>query len=293
VRKRVLTVAVGDPPQLDRWLAARLPPEPGADPLPRAREHVAQGAVHVDGRRCLDPSTPLRPGQRLTIFLAAPPASLPPLHVIHRDRHLLVIEKPSGVPTQATHGTSREALDERVRCEIDADARPLHRLDRDASGLVLFARPEARARLQAAMAAGAIDRRYIAIVSPRLDGEGRINLRIGRDPTDRRRRTALPERAPSGEAAASRWRVRAHTGDRAALELTLETGRTHQLRVHLAAIGHPILGDRLYGGDAAERLCLHAHQLTVPDPPQPARTFTSEVPALFHRLVPGLTTDAG
>ncbi|HUS66132.1 MAG TPA: RluA family pseudouridine synthase, partial [Kofleriaceae bacterium] len=245
---------------LAAWLAARL--SVGAA---QAAALIARGAVQVDGRRATDGSRALPAGTRVTVFVE-PVVDEAALKLAYQDGWFLVVDKPPGVPSQATRTDSASALDAQVQRAVP-EARMMHRLDRDASGLVLFAaKAEARAPLQAALEGGRIDRVYLAVVAGRLDGEGRVALRIARDPSDERRRVALPEAAPGGQAAASRWRALAKGATATALELRLETGRTHQLRVHLAAIGHPILGDRLYGGPAAARLCLHATRLALPHP---------------------------
>lgn len=257
--KRVLTVAVGDPPALGAWLAARL----GVGQA-EAAALVARGGVHVAGRRATDATRAMRPGEKVVVYPAAQAAAAD-FAVAYEDPWLIVADKPAGLPSQPTRADA-DALDARVRRRWP-EARMLHRLDRDASGLVLFARaPEARAALQAALEHGRIERRYVAVAAGRLEGEGRIALRIARDPADARRRVALPEQAPGGQPAASRYRAVAHGARSTAVALTLETGRTHQLRVHLQAIGHPILGDRLYGGPEAPRLCLHATELALPHP---------------------------
>jgi RluA family pseudouridine synthase len=261
-RKRLFTAAVGDPPRLVELVAARLQLSTAA-----ATGLVARGAVHVDGRRAQDATASIALGSKVTVFVPEDaPAAGPPLRYAYEDPWVLVVDKPTDVPSQPTRGDSASALDVRVQ-QRDPEARLLHRLDRDASGLVLFARvPEARAPLQRALEAGQIDRRYVALVAGQLVGSGEIALRIGRDPRDERRRVALPESAPGGQAARSHYRARTQGPTSTVVDLRLDTGRTHQLRVHLAAIGHPILGDRLYGGPPAARLHLHAERLAFPHP---------------------------
>jgi RluA family pseudouridine synthase len=272
--KRVLTVAGGDPGTLAAWLVERLGVG-AAD----AAALVARGAVHVDGKRAKSATAPLCAGQKIVVYVprrpAAPSVEVP---IAYADGWLLVVEKPAGVASQATRDDEAGALDALVR-RAHPEARMMHRLDRDASGLVLFARiPEARAPLQRALEAGDIDRRYRARVAGRLDGSGRVTLRIARAGDDPRRRVALPESAPGGEAAATRWRAvaRDDDDDSTLLECALETGRTHQLRVHLSAIGHPIVGDRLYGGRPAPRLWLHATRLALSHPDGRGRTIVVE-----------------
>jgi 23S rRNA pseudouridine1911/1915/1917 synthase len=288
VNKRLFTAALGDPETLAALVAARLSLPPA-----EAAALVTRGAVHLDGRRCLEAGAHVAPGARVTVFHAHPIATSPP-PVVFRDDCLLIVEKPTGVASQATKSDSASALDAQVRA-LAPDARLLHRLDREASGLVLFA-ADGRwtAPLQAALAGGKIDRRYLAVVSGRVGavGEaGRVTLRIARHPRDARLRAALPEASPAGEAAASRWRVVGHGDGVTGLELTLETGRTHQLRVHLAALGHPIVGDASYGGVAAERLCLHAHRLALPHPRTGREVVAvSPAPAALASRVSALTT---
>jgi RluA family pseudouridine synthase len=260
MKKRTLTAAAGDPDRLGAWLAARLGVSSG-----EALALCARGAVHLDGRRVQDASAPVTAGARVVVF-TEPAREAASYVVAYEDAWLLVVDKPIGVPSQATRSDSENALDAQVRAR-HPEARMMHRLDRDASGLVLFARSEsARRPLQAALEGGRIARTYRALVAGRLQGSGRVTLRIARDASDPRRRVALPEEAPGGQPAASRWRVLGPDGENTAVELDLETGRTHQLRVHLAALGHPILGDRLYGGAEAPRLMLHAQRLALPHP---------------------------
>jgi 23S rRNA pseudouridine1911/1915/1917 synthase len=271
--KRVFTVAAADPGRLDELIAARL----GMARAEAARL-VAEGAVALGGRPATDPGLRAPPGTRVVVRLL-PSAAAPALAVRLRDDWLLVIDKPAGVPSQGTPGHGAGGLDAQVRA-LEPEARLVHRLDRDASGLVLFSRTAAaRAPLHQALAQGRIDRRYRAIAGGRLTGEGTIALRIART-ADPRRRVALPERAPGGEPARSHWRALAQAGEHTALEVTLDTGRTHQIRVHLSAIGHPVVGDRLYGGAPAPRLMLHATELELVHPGTGARLVVrSPVPA--------------
>jgi RluA family pseudouridine synthase len=275
MKKRLFTVAIGDPPTLAAAIAARL--SLGADEVAAA---IARGSVQLDGRRA-GGDQPVRPGARVIVHLRSD--SDITITTVYADEWIVVVDKPSGVPSQATRGEAATALDARVQA-AHPGARLVHRLDRDASGLVLFSLDErARAPLQRALDAGQIERRYLAVVAGRLDGEGTIALRIARDPHDERRRRALPENDPNGQEARSRWRARSHAHNRTTLELTLETGRTHQLRVHLAAIGHPIVGDRLYGGPDAPRLHLHAHALALPHP-RDGRPLSFSSPAPFSSM---------
>ncbi len=290
--KRLFTAALGDPPALAALVAARL-----ALPLEDAEARVTRGSVYVDGRRTTDPRASIALGSRVTVFDSPHPiAAPPPVAVVFRDDWLLILEKPPGLPSQATRADSADALDALARAIAPA-ARPMHRLDRDASGLVLFAaRASACAPLQSALTEGRIDRRYLAIVAGRLGavGEtGQTDLRIGRHPHDARLRVAHAATSTAGQPARSRYCVLGHGDETTAVALELETGRTHQLRVHLSAIGHPIVGDRHYGGPPAARLCLHAHRLTLPHPRDGrSLTVTSPPPPELLALAPSLTNSS-
>jgi RluA family pseudouridine synthase len=258
--KRVFRVAAGDPLRLSEVLAARLGlGEADANALLR------RGAVELDGRR-VAADAPVAVGARVIAFLPEA-ASQAPLTIAYRDPHVLVIDKPAGLRSQAVRGEAEDTLIARVQRELDPHATLLHRLDRETSGLVLFPLDEtARRCLQRALDAGELERRYVARVRGRLDAPRTIALRIGVDARDRRRRVTHPEQSDAGEAAVTHVEPLIFGERESRVRLRLETGRTHQLRVHLAAIGHPIVGDALYGGPPAERLWLHADEIVFPDP---------------------------
>ena len=251
-----------------------------------ARARVIDGGVYVDGRRVRDPSAPLAAGLRIAIHdpprrAGAPPAPL----IVHVDASVVVAAKPSGLATQALRAGGPD-LETLVSARVPG-VRALHRLDVEASGLVLFTRPgPARAAMQAALRDGKITRRYVAVVAGHPPWDTRtLDAPIGRAAADPRRRavhgaSAEPAvshvlgvwRGKSGEARSAlpiEGRSPLIDGAPASrLELGLETGRTHQLRVHLADAGYPLLGDVLYA-DAetaarAPRLLLHAARLVWP-----------------------------
>jgi 23S rRNA pseudouridine1911/1915/1917 synthase len=291
MKKRVLHRAVGDPESLIALLGARL------DILgPAADELVAEGAVYVGNQRATEDRA-VAIGDKIVVYQAsATPTRPPTIDVVHRDDWIAIVNKPAGTPSQAERTQHAAALDAQLARALGHPVWLMHRLDKEASGLVLFAtRRQACASLQRALGDGRVDRRYVAIVGGELRGDGVIELRIARHPTDSRLRAALPEHAPAGEPACSRYRALAHgrLQGRAltAVALQLDTGRTHQLRVHLQGIGHPIVGDVAYGGPSFERLCLHAHTLALPHPRSGAPVHASApLPDAFARLVPGLTS---
>ena len=285
------------------FLAERLDLTPDAtDALVRA------GAVYLDRRREEDPARPLGDHHKITVhLLPSPPTPIPtpapnsstskvssaapalepgePV-ILYRDREVLVVEKPAGVPAQATRESSAGALDRAVVAH-DPEARLLHRIDRGASGLLLFTRtPAARRRFAALLDAGQLERHYRAVAHGHLAAdEGSFELPVGPDPADRRRM-----KAGVGRPAGTRYRVvhRSHGGGAplTLVELELLTGRTHQIRVHLAHAGHPLVGDALYGGapapsPAPPRLYLHASRLAWPGAPP----VVSAVPPAFAELI--------
>lgn len=190
-------------------------------------------------------------------------------YIIHRDDRLLVLEKPSGLLAVPGRGPDlQDCLASRVQ-RLVPSALVVHRLDRDTSGLMLMAvDPQAQRELSRQFEARAVRKSYQCIVRglPPDDG-GLIDLPIARDPL-RPPRYRIDEAA--GRASQTRWRVMDRMGDRARLEVEPITGRSHQIRLHLATLGHPILGDPLYADDetraSAQRLLLHATFLAVAHP---------------------------
>ena len=190
--------------------------------------------------------------------------------LVFADDHLLVADKPSGLLSVPGRGPDKQdCLSARVQA-VHPDALIVHRLDMATSGLFLMARGDAMQRaLSIAFAGREVSKRYIAVVAGHLEGEGEIDLPLIADwPNRPRQKVDLAIGKPSRTA----WRALAHdaAADTTRLELEPITGRSHQLRVHLQAIGHPILGDALYAPpavhDRAPRLMLHAARLEFAHP---------------------------
>ncbi len=251
--------------------------------VPRSAAQVAlrAGEVKVGGRV-------VRPGHRLVAGEAVEGSvveaqSLPPspedipLDVVYSDDRVLVISKPAGLVTHPAGGHPSGTLVNAllalgVPLASEDPDRPglVHRLDKDTSGLLLVAKDDpARAFLQAALKERRVGRVYLALVRgrPRPDS-GTIEAPIGRHPA--RRKMAV---VADGRHAVTHFRVLDATEKLALVEVTLETGRTHQIRVHLAHLGHPVLGDRTYGGASEQasalgldRPFLHAVRLSFPHP---------------------------
>ena len=259
--------------RLDRALAAR--PEIGTRSL--AERLLVDGAVTVDGA-ARQKSHRLEPGSVVVVELpqAAAGLSAEPLTVgvAYEDEHLLVVDKPAGMTMHPGAGTSTGTLAGQLVTLGAAGGhdpdRPgiVHRLDRDTSGLLVVARSQAVFdALQAAIRQRAVERRYLALVKGRPRSRtGRIDAPLGRDRRDPTRRS-LDTEGP--REAITRFEVVETLHDRALLDVTLETGRTHQIRVHLAAIDLPVSGDVTYGVKAdlgLERQFLHAHRLRFAHP---------------------------
>ena len=262
----------------------------------RAARWAEEGLVAVDGRP-RPKSHRLRGGERLTWDPpAAPPAGGPvaedlPLTVRYEDERLLVVAKPAGLvvhpgPGHPT-GTLVNALLGRPRTSLSggggAADRPgiVHRLDKDTSGLLLVAKDDgAHLALARELAAHRVERRYLALVQGRLPAEtGTVDAPIGRHPRDRKRMAVVP----GGRRAVTSWRVLETFPAVQLAEASLETGRTHQVRVHLASLRHPLVGDRTYGADptlaarlGVHRPYLHAWRLSFTHPGDGHRVELSE-----------------
>lgn len=254
---------------------------------------VAGGQVLVDGQRPLK-SHRLNAGAVVEL-LAEPESETPlvaepvPVDVRYADDDIIVVNKAAGVVVHPgaghPHGTLVHGLLARFPelARVGDPRRPgiVHRLDRDTSGLLVVARtPAAYDRLVDALAHHDVERRYVALVRGIPDApRAVIDAPIGRSP---RRRTQMAVRAEGRDARTS-YEVIGYGPDVALVACRLETGRTHQIRVHLAAIGHPVVGDAVYGGGApaapATRPFLHAHALTLDHPATGERcSFEAELP---------------
>jgi 23S rRNA pseudouridine1911/1915/1917 synthase len=223
--------------RLDAFLAAR-----GAAPSRSAAQRLIEaGAVAVGGRP-LAKNHRVAAGETVTVAeRQAPEQEAPHVEVVFEDEHLLVVDKPAGLVTHPAPGHHGPTLADAVQGLV------VHRLDRYTSGLLLVAKSEAvREALQAQLKARQITREYLALVSGHPDAEtGTIDAPLGRD---RRNRTLMSTRTDKPRRAVTHFEVVERLPRTALLRITLETGRTHQIRAHLAAIDHPVCGDPAYGG---------------------------------------------
>jgi 23S rRNA pseudouridine1911/1915/1917 synthase len=270
---RVLELVVPEPSQgerLDRFLAT------APTDLSRSRLQglIRAGHVSVNGRAARA-SLRLRDGDTVRVELPAPePSQLEPedlpLAIVHEDEDLIVVDKPAGLVVHpgsgVRSGTLVHALLHRHPevAVVGGAGRPgiVHRLDKDTSGLMVIARtPRAYLALVEALRARRVSRVYDALVwgSP-ATASGAIEGAIGRDPRDRKRMTVVRR---GGKPARTRFRVEERFGPVSRLRLELESGRTHQIRVHLAAQGLPVVGDPLYGGRPKKQLSLRESERSL------------------------------
>jgi 23S rRNA pseudouridine1911/1915/1917 synthase len=274
--------------RLDRFLARRLAREASRTEVQRA---IRERGAWLNGRPVREGDRVLAAGDRVRIEWGRPPAKGPPpaepraLDVLYEDAELLVINKPAGLVVHPgagrRAGTLANALLGSGRRLSDAGGadRPgiVHRLDKDTSGALLVAKTNAAHRaLARAFQARAVRKTYLALVEGRMEHDaGEISLPIGRHP---RQRTKMAVRPDGGRDARTGWRVVERFRSSTLLEVRLYTGRTHQIRVHLASVGHPVVGDAAYGrGARYPRTGLHAAVLEF-EHPATGRTLRVEAP---------------
>ncbi len=259
---RAVTAAAGDAGErLDRMLAGHLTGMSRS----RLKQLILEGNVTRSGATISDPSTRVKPGERFAVRVPAPVADRPaaqaiPLDIRYEDDHLMVIDKPAGLVVHPAPGNPDHTLVNALLAHcgdslagIGGVRRPgiVHRLDKDTSGLMVVAKSErAHAALAADFAAHRIRRIYRAAVwgvpTPR---RGEIAGNIGRSPRNRKKMAVV---ARGGKPALTRYEVlQEYAGVAALVDCRLATGRTHQIRVHMAERGHPIIGDPLYGSARA------------------------------------------
>jgi len=281
----------------------------------RLQAWTKAGRVHVNGtvRR---PRDKVQCGDALVLRaiterqVACAPQPIP-LNLVFEDEHLIVVNKPAGLVVHPAAGNPDGTLQNAL---LHHDARLadlpragiVHRLDKDTTGLMVIARSEiAHKRLTDAIAAREVHREYRALVVGNMPAGGTVDLPIGRHATQRTRMAVNP----LGKPAVTHFRVLAHFRGYSLLKVLLETGRTHQIRVHMAHLRHPVFGDPAYGGrlrlppgasDALtavlrgfHRQALHAKRLELTHPvARRAMRFSCAIPADMRAVIDALVTDA-
>ena len=312
-RRFVTVTAAQDGLRLDRALGELFP----AHSRSALARLVEEEHVRLDGRTAKKPSQRVESGQTIEIdFPDAAPATVEaqelPLHILHEDEDLVVIDKPAGLVVHPAAGHRDQTLVNALLFTvkdlsgIGGEIRPgiVHRLDKDTSGVMVIAKnDEAHRKLTAAWGTDAVKKEYLALVygTPSTD-RGTIDAAIGRDPRDRKRMAVVAH----GRRAITEYEVAQRLRYVSLLRCTLRTGRTHQIRVHLKHIGHPIVGDPVYSGPQwrgipdkrvqraiarMERQALHAVRLTFPHPATgETMTMEAELPHDFASLLDELSS---
>ena len=288
----------------------------GASELSRSRIKglILAGRVASGGATITDPSYRVKPGESFVISVPEPVPAVPrgqpmDLTVIHEDDALIVIDKPAGMVVHPAPGNPDRTLVNALIAHcgdslsgIGGILRPgiVHRLDKDTSGLMVAAKTDAaHGALSAQFASRSLSRVYLALVRGQPSPpRGTITGAIGRSPANRKKMAVLDDGRPGGRAAVTHYRVlKSFAGPLSLLECRLETGRTHQIRVHLTHRGYPLIGDKLYGGarvPAFPRQALHAYKLAFDHPDGGEKmNFEIALPEDMRALIDSLTYKNG
>jgi len=270
--------------RLDHYLQARMTGYSRA----RIQAWIKDGLVSVNGAAAKS-STMLRGGEQIEVSPADPPPLKAepedaPIEILYEDLSVIAVNKPAGLVVHAGAGAHSGTLVNRLvhhfasLSKVGGELRPgiVHRLDRGTSGVILVARTDAAHRALAAQFSGrTTEKTYLALVEGRVNADsGRITKPIARDPSHRTRMTA---RLEHGRDALTDYRVLRRFEKFTYLEVRIGTGRTHQIRAHLAGIRHPVAGDKLYGAQVADRIFLHAWRIRF-DSPATGERVTVEAP---------------
>lgn len=300
--------------RLDRALAAAVP----AHSRERLKALISAGAVTGAAGPVRDPATKLKGGEQFAVVIPPPRPSHSeaqdiPLAIVHEDDALLVVDKPAGLVVHPAAGNFDGTLVNALlhHCAgrlsgIGGVARPgiVHRIDKDTSGLLVVAKTDtAHEFLSRQFSAHTVDRRYTAVVAGQpAPPAGRIEGALARSSANRQKMAIVPE--ARGKRAVTHYATIRRLAGAALVECRLETGRTHQIRVHMASIGHPLVGDQVYGGTRAglagvltvlnfRRQALHAATLGFVHPLSKEKLcFESVLPADIVELIGRLSVDA-
>ncbi len=279
---QTLTVGDGPPTRLDRWLATQVPHLSRN----RVQKLIDWEYVTVNGVCCTNKKHLLQPGDTLTLTIPAPqpldlyPEAIP-LDVLYEDHYLIIVNKPAGLVVHPAPGNMSGTLVNALLAHCGEDLagiggvqRPgiVHRLDKNTTGAIVVAKTNfAHQHLQAQMKAKTARREYLGVVHGVPPAPtGTIDAPIGRHPHDRKQQAIIPEEK-GGRRAVTHWQILERLGNYTLVAFRLETGRTHQIRVHCTHQGHPIVGDPVYGSGRSPGVnlpgqALHAQRLTLEHP---------------------------
>jgi len=291
--------------RLDRFLASVL----GDYSRSQIQRLIREGQIHVGGRPA-KPNQPVKAGQLVEVEIPEPvdPAPKPealPLTIVYQDSDVIVVDKPAGMVVHPAAGHAGGTLVNALLHHVDdlsgvgGEKRPgiVHRLDRGTSGLMVVAKHDrAHAELARQFRDREVEKEYVALVWGEVQAGRRIDASIGRDPSNRKKMSAKARRSRE---AVTRIVGAEHLGRVLTLaRVAIHTGRTHQIRVHLSAIGHPVVGDALYGGvhrrvpgdvravTHLQRPFLHAARLVFKHPADGRQLeFTAELPADLQQVI--------
>ncbi|MGB5973007.1 MAG: RluA family pseudouridine synthase [Nodosilinea sp.] len=276
-----LTVDKPDPERLDRWLTANIK-ELSRN---RVQKLIDREYVQLNGQPCTNKKEAVQAGDRIHLTIPEPrplklAAEAIPLDILYEDNHLIIINKPAGLVVHPAPGNMSGTLVNAVLAHcgdqllgIGGVQRPgiVHRLDKDTTGAIVVAKTDlAHSELQAQMKAKTARREYLGVVygAPKTNS-GTVDAPLGRHPVDRKKNAVVP--LEKGRTAVTHWQVKERLGNFSLLGFRLETGRTHQIRVHSTHMGHPIVGDLTYGSGRAVGVnlpgqALHAERLELRHP---------------------------
>lgn len=295
--------------RLDRWLASQVPTLSRS----RVQKLIEQGQVQLNGQVCTSQKVAVQEGDQILVTIPpAKPLELTPeeipLEILYEDDQLLIINKPVGLVVHPAPGHENGTLVNALlaHCNnlagIGGVQRPgiVHRLDKDTSGALAIAKTDlAHQQLQAQFKTKTARREYLAVVyGAPANSEGTTDAAIGRHPVDRKKMAVVPE-SKGGRRAVTHWQIAERLGNYTLMRFQLETGRTHQIRVHSAHIGHPVVGDPIYSsgrtiGVKLDGQALHAWKLRLQHPLTGEWIeATAPPPATFLKLLEVLRRRAG
>jgi 23S rRNA pseudouridine1911/1915/1917 synthase len=291
----------GERLRIDRYLSQELPD------LSRSRiqQLIEQGSLQINGKACTSKKTTVQLGDRISLTI---PEAIPldlqpeaiPLDILYEDDSLIIVNKPAGLVVHPAAGHESGTLVNALlaHCQnlagIGGVQRPgiVHRLDKDTTGAIAIAKTDqAHQHLQAQLKAKTARREYLGVVYGATSSDnGTIDQPIGRHPVDRKKMAVVPVEK-GGRLAVTHWQVQERLGNYTLMYFQLETGRTHQIRVHSAYIGHPIVGDPVYSAGRSVGVnlpgqALHAWRLTLQHPVSEERiSVTAPIPKTFNTLL--------